>query len=97
MSAYRERWAALRIQKADLQHGQYYVGLCRNGHVARWDADHGVFRYWRLKYGRVFVEELHCREDEPCFDVFDALILCGTQGVKAIPLVTEQTEQIVED
>ena len=59
------------IVKESLVHGTYYYGRCRNASIARWDAVKQVFVHWRQKFGSVFLEEIHCREDELHFDVFD--------------------------
>lgn len=59
------------IAKESLVHGTYYYGRCRNASIARWDAVKGVFIHWREKFSRVYLEEIHCREDELHFDVFD--------------------------
>ena len=58
------------IKKEDLVVGAYYQGRCRNASIARWDGE--VFLYWRSKFGNVFLEEIHCPEDDPHFDVFVA-------------------------
>ena len=59
------------IPKEALRHGVYYYGRCRNASIARWDAAKQVFVHWRMKFSDVFLEEIHCREDELHFDVFD--------------------------
>ena len=61
------------IAKADLVHGQYYRGRCRNSDIARWclqDGGPGVFLYIRRKFGESFVDEIRHPEDERHFDVF---------------------------
>lgn len=59
------------ICKESLVHGTYYYGRCRNASIARWDGVKQVFVHWRQKFGAIFLEEIHCREDELRFDVFD--------------------------
>ena len=59
-----------KIEKADLVHGAYYYGRCRNASIARWNAETERFVYWRNKFGQVFVEEICHPEDDKVFDVF---------------------------
>jgi len=59
-----------KIEKADLVHGAYYYGRCRNASIARWNAETERFVYWRNKFGHVFVEEICHPEDDKVFDVF---------------------------
>ncbi len=59
-----------KIAKADLMHGAYYYGRCRNASIARWNADTQRFVYWRNKFGHKFVEEICHPEDDQVFDVF---------------------------
>lgn len=58
------------IAKADLKHGAYYEGRCRNATLARWDGVQGVFLHWRSKFGERFIEEIDHPEDARGFDVF---------------------------
>jgi hypothetical protein len=58
------------IAKADLVHGAYYEGHCRNANVARWDARSAHFRHWRTKFASTFLEYIRHPDDEACFDVF---------------------------
>lgn len=67
------------IAKADLVHGAYYSGRCRNATVARWNADRQVFVHWRTKFGQVFTEEIKHPDDEQRYDVFEA------EAVIAVP------------
>lgn len=60
------------IPKSNLEHGAYYQGRCRNSSVARWNADRGLFVYWRTKFNNTFLEEIKCPEDDIMFDVFVA-------------------------
>ena len=60
------------IAKADLKHGAYYAGRCRNASVARWNANTQRFIYWRSKFGFRFAEEIRHPDDDPVFDVFRA-------------------------
>jgi len=61
------------LPKTELVDGAYYVGRCRNATVARWSAVHGVFFHWRVKFGRIFVEEIKHPIDEEHYDVFRAV------------------------
>ena len=58
------------LQRADLKHGVYYVGRCRNATVGRWNAKEGCFYHWREKHGTVFIETIKMPVDEDLFDVF---------------------------
>lgn len=58
------------ITKAELEHGAYYDGHCRNAQVARWNAQMNCFVHWRYKFGQTFLEEIRHPEDEHHFDVF---------------------------
>ena len=59
-----------KIAKADLEHGAYYAGRCRNANEARWNADIQQFVHWRTKFGHKFLEEICHPEDDKVFDVF---------------------------
>jgi hypothetical protein len=61
------------LPKAELVDGAYYVGRCRNATIARWSAAHGCFFHWRVKFDRIFVEEIKHPVDEDYFDVFRAV------------------------
>lgn len=58
------------IAKADLIHGAYYTGHCRNATVARWNADAQHFTHWRTKFGMTFTETIKHPDDEKNYDVF---------------------------
>lgn len=72
------------IAKADLQHGHYYTGHCRNASLARWDAEAACFKHWREKWGSRFVEEINHPEDDIGFDVF--VVTGWGAGSDGIPL-----------
>lgn len=80
-----------KIAKAELKHGHYYKGRCRNAYVARWDANTQLFYYWREKFGERFIEEIHCPEDENRYDVFitEEDLTELHQTVIIIPIPTE--------
>lgn len=59
-----------KIPVADLVHGAYYEGRCRNATVARWNANIGKFVHWRTKFGETFLEEINHPENDKQFDVF---------------------------
>jgi hypothetical protein len=63
-----DRYVA-KIAKADLVHGKYYHGRCRNAQIARWNAEDEQFYHWRYKFGW-FVDNIKHPEDEKDFDVF---------------------------
>jgi hypothetical protein len=71
-----------KIAKADLVHGAYYQGRCRNATIARWNADEGRFYHWRYKFGW-FVDTICHPEDEQDFDVFVVEAPCEPE--KEIP------------
>lgn len=74
-----------KIARADLKHGAYYGGRCRNASVARWDANIQAFRHFRTKFGETFVEEIKHPEDDQHFDVF--VVECEIQAPeREIPL-----------
>jgi hypothetical protein len=58
------------IAKADLEHGAYYRGRCRNATLARWDGNRQQFRHWRTKFGDTYLEYIKHPDDETHFDVF---------------------------
>jgi hypothetical protein len=58
------------LPKTELVDGAYYIGRCRNATVARWSAPHDCFFHWRVKFDRIFVEEIKHPIDENYFDVF---------------------------
>ena len=71
-----------KIAKADLVHGAYYQGRCRNATIARWNADDEQFYHWRYKFGW-FVDKICHPEDEADFDVFVVEAVCEPE--KEIP------------
>jgi hypothetical protein len=73
------------IPKADLVHGEYYGGHCRNAQVARWDATVNKFFHWRTKFGETFIEEICHPDDEKRYDVFYPVAV-QAYITKAIPL-----------
>ena len=60
------------IPKAELKHGSYYKGRCRNASVARWNGEEQKFYHWRTKWGDKFIETIYAPEDDSIFDVFIA-------------------------
>lgn len=75
---------AMPLPKAALEKGAYYIGVCRNANVARWDGE--KFWHWRVKWGRRFLEEIRHREDDKTFDVFDAWARVREDEVATIDL-----------
>lgn len=59
-----------KIAKADLEHGAYYKGRCRNASEARWNSERQCFVHWRTKFNSTFLEEIKHPEDDKYFDVF---------------------------
>jgi hypothetical protein len=72
-----------KIAKADLVHGAYYAGRCRNANIARWNAERERFVHWRTKFKFEYTEEICHPDDEEYFDVFVVEALC--EPVKEIP------------
>jgi len=64
------------IDKADLIHGAYYKGECRNAEEARWNAENQLFYYWRTKWGTRYLTTIHHPEDDEIYDVFVVERLC---------------------
>lgn len=58
------------IPVAELEHGCYYRGHCRDALLARWDAPTQNFSYLRDKLGQRFVERIRHPEHEKRFDAF---------------------------
>jgi hypothetical protein len=76
-----------KIRKEELEHGAYYIGRCRNASIARWNALDGLFRYHRYKFGKTFVDEIYCPEDEVIYDAFVTERLADPDEIgKEIPL-----------
>jgi len=59
------------IPKAELVHGAYYKGRCRNATEARWHEKDQCFYHWRYKFGW-FIETIKAPEDDKVYDVFIA-------------------------
>jgi len=58
------------IPKDKLVDGATYLGHCRNSDRATWDAEAGVFRYIRKKFGFEFQEDIFHPDDDDVYDVF---------------------------
>lgn len=71
------------LPKIALEVGRYYVGICRNANIARWNGE--KFYHWRFKFGQRFIETIKHREDEKYYDVFDAWWPVDTYEVREIP------------
>ena len=72
-----------KIAKADLVHGEYYRGRCRNASIARWNAETQRFVHWRTKFKFEYTEEICHPDDEKDFDVFVVEARCEPE--KEIP------------
>ena len=79
------------IEKKDLEGGEYYLGKCRNAHVALWTGQ--VFIYLRTKFGSTFAdaEKIFHPEDDDGYDLFIPLRKLDTD------LSDEDFEQIHMD
>lgn len=66
MTRYNEKF----ITKADLKHGAYYKGRCRNAQYARWNGDTQLFWHWRTKFTTKYLESTHHPDDDKVYDVF---------------------------
>ena len=71
------------LAKDSLITGAYYIGFCRNAHIARWDGEQ--FWYWRKKFAYVFTESIKHPDDDGFFDVFQAIAEVKPEEVKEIP------------
>lgn len=58
------------IRKEDLIDGKYYLGICRNAEVAKWDAEKNVFSYLRQKFNLKYFEEINHISDDDGYDLF---------------------------
>ncbi|MEO8660886.1 MAG: alpha/beta hydrolase [Bryobacteraceae bacterium] len=60
------------LSKAQLTHGRYYKGRCRNATIARWNAAEQLFYHWRKKFDRIYIRTVKypTDEDEPWWDIF---------------------------
>lgn len=58
------------LPKAELEHGEYYEGVCRNAGVARWNNIIQAFVYRRYKFGTSFIEDIRHPEDDDGYDLF---------------------------
>lgn len=85
-----------KIAKADLIHGAYYRGRCRNADTARWCAVDQQFYHWRNKFGHHYIESIKHPEDDKMFDVFivEEKIPTGTL-VEEIVLPSEHEEEMI--
>jgi hypothetical protein len=74
------------LAKAELQHGLYYHGECRNASIARWCNTHQHFVYRRAKFGNVFLELIKHPEDDEVWDVFYPQGVCTDPNTMEIKL-----------
>ena len=58
------------IVKKDLKDLRYYLGVCRNSHIAIWSKEENSFYYTRYKLGKFFTESIKHPEDDDGFDLF---------------------------
>lgn len=70
------------IPKADMAHGAYYKGFCRNARVARWDATNNLFVHWRSKFDDVYLETILHADDGGSWDTFKPFRLLPTEAVE---------------
>lgn len=80
------RLLPVMLPKSHLVKGEYYIGVCRNASVARWDGE--KFWHWRRKWGYDFVESIHHPDDEELYDCFVPVYHCDGHEVK--PVITTQ-------
>jgi hypothetical protein len=69
--SFMSRPQLIMMSKADLIHGAYYAGHCRNTSIARWNGKTQCFVYWRTKFGNTFPEYIRHAEDEKVYDAFE--------------------------
>lgn len=70
------------IPKADMAHGTYYKGFCRNARVARWDATNNLFVHWRSKFDDVYLETILHADDGGSWDTFKPFTHLPTEAVE---------------
>ena len=58
------------IDKASLEDGGYYLGVCRNSYIAKWIEKDNCFYYLRTKFGNTFMEKINHPEDDDGWDLF---------------------------
>ena len=58
------------IAKKDLKSSRYYIGVCRNSHVAKWNSKEECFHYMRTKFSKTFCETIKHPEDDDGWDLF---------------------------
>ena len=58
------------VKKEDLIDGAFYLGLCRNAGIAKWDAEKNVFWYLRFKMGTKYFEKINHISDDDGYDLF---------------------------
>jgi hypothetical protein len=58
------------LNKDHLIDQHYYLGSCRNAMVARWNEQNGYFTYIRIKFTRVYPENIFHPEDDNGNDLF---------------------------
>lgn len=85
MTAAQARLYPVIIPKDQLIDGNYYAGLCRNAHIARWSANTGRFFHWRYKFGREFIEEIDYFTPDGQWDEFIPVIDLGPELPREIP------------
>lgn len=79
------------IPKERLRKGEYYIGMCRNAQIARWDGE--KFHHYRTKFGCRFVETIHHPSDDEVFDCFVPVARIEDKlSVTPIPLVDDIEE-----
>jgi hypothetical protein len=63
------------VLAAPFVHGAYYRGVCRNAHVARYNAETNKFVYMREKFGHVYPEDICHAGNDNGFDLFQPYAL----------------------
>ena len=58
------------IRKKELINKAFYIGVCRNACIAKWDADKNVFWYLRTKFKNTFFESINHVANDDGYDLF---------------------------
>lgn len=84
-----ENLLSVMLPKSKLVRGEYYVGLCANATVARWNGEH--FVHWRRKHAIGFpyidfIETIKHPEDNTKWDVFVPVAQSDGHDIREIPI-----------
>lgn len=72
------------LSRSSLIAGDYYIGMCRNASVARWDGQQ--FHHWRRKWGKDFIEQIKHPDDDQVFDCFVPVARALGHEIREVPI-----------